>query len=551
MKTKTILLICTLLFCIGGGKLYAQTTETEIYITRLSELEAFRDAVNVGTTYEGHTICLTTDIDMTEVSWTPIGSSEGNPFKGHFEGWGHVIRNLSVSGNGDYAGLFGYISGGSVRDVGVEGTIISGGNYVGGICGYLAAGEISSCYSIATVKGKASVGGICGSSGGVVQNCWHKGNVEGTATKDVCAGGLVGCAQIGASLISSYVYSTEVIVPNSSTNSEFGKIVGDWQGTINDDKLYACVYNSEDVIVSGFNASDVVLGSWGGSDSPLPKNVFGATTAQMIDNPNNDNFFWENSSPIQFLNQESAYNNKVWRYVKDNTDTYDYPKLNSFYKNEDFILTFTSSKHWFSLVPNGNYTLPEGVKAYQVTSVVGTSVDGGDAYLQQTPGNIIYEGCPVLLYCESAGEKKFTHTDFNLNNNSDYSYVIWQSGNKLKGSPCSPDNIGVGEDKTSYASDDEDQLLHTYTDYVLSNGAFSIAGHGTIARGKAYLRLPTKSTFANLRFVIQDDDASSIQSVERTVDEEGVWYTLDGRKLEAAPIEKGVYIYNGKKIMIQ
>ena len=31
----------------------------------------------------------------------------------------------------------------------------------------------------------------------------------------------------------------------------------------------------------------------------------------------------------------------------------------------------------------------------------------------------------------------------------------------------------------------------------------------------------------------------------------GDWYTLDGMKLQAAPTKKGVYIMNGKKVVVK
>ena len=38
-------------------------------------------------------------------------------------------------------------------------------------------------------------------------------------------------------------------------------------------------------------------------------------------------------------------------------------------------------------------------------------------------------------------------------------------------------------------------------------------------------------------------DKSQVQSNE--------WYTIDGRKLNGMPMKKGVYIQNGKKVMVQ
>ena len=131
MRLKILLIFSTLWLCVGVGDMCAQT---EIYISDESALREFATKVNNGT-YVNVTAYLTADIALT-IAWNPIGNTT-KPFKGHFEGWGHKITNLSITGSSDYAGLFGYIDGGSVRDVGVESGSIKGGNYVGGICGCL------------------------------------------------------------------------------------------------------------------------------------------------------------------------------------------------------------------------------------------------------------------------------------------------------------------------------------------------------------------------------------------------------------------------------
>ena len=79
----------------------------------------------------------------TPSSWTPIGTDGlGNPlngddgFYGGFEGLGNTVSNLTVNiGTSDYAGLFGYSSGG-IRDLGVIGGSVTGGENVGGLVGY-------------------------------------------------------------------------------------------------------------------------------------------------------------------------------------------------------------------------------------------------------------------------------------------------------------------------------------------------------------------------------------------------------------------------------
>lgn len=54
---------------------------------------------------------------------------------------------------------------------------------------------------------------------------------------------------------------------------------------------------------------------------------------------------------------------------------------------------------------------------------------------------------------------------------------------------------------------------------------------------------------AKVRFIV-DEDAAAIEGITPDM-ENGVWYTLDGRQLNGKPTEKGVYIVDGKKVLIK
>lgn len=528
LKTKTLLLLCALWLCVGGEKLCAQT-----YIRSEKDLCDFANAVNDGYSYLNQYVYLTTDIELSG-EWQPIGSA-AHPFKGYFEGWGHVISNLYVDGTKDYAGLFGYIEGGSVRDVGVVGnanTTISGGNNVGGICGYLAGGEISSCYSDVAVTGNAYVGGLCGYSNGIIKNCWHRGDVTAKATppatdaeeyEGVCAGGLVGCAN-GGTLLRCYVINTKITVSNVTVNnntdhlnSYFGLIVGKWNGGT--ENLNYCYYNQDDVFVVDFNGSDVIIGSQSGDESPSVQTVTGATTNQMKDNSS----FWNdilNAGEDSYSKSGTLYN-PIWVIQSGS-----YPQLNSFCKNQDISFHFTKDKKWFSIVPNGNYTDLKGIKAYIVTDA-----DKTNGIVTLSRVNTLNEGCGALVFYETESEEG---EDITLSHTSDTGLADY-SENLLQGSHVSP---------VTFEGDG--------TEYILKNGAFVPATSGSLARNKAYLKVPfTASRSMGFDFSFEEDVPTDIQSIFDVQLEGGGWYTLDGIKLDGVPSERGVYIYNGKKVMIQ
>lgn len=550
MKIKVLFTLITLWLCFGGVKVYAQT-----YIGTETELRAFAAAVNDGTFGTG-TAYLIADINLTE-SWAPIGNAT-HKFQGHFEGWGHKITNLAVDVNADYAGLFGYIYGGSVRDVGIASGSVSGKSYVGGICGYLELGEISSCYSSIAVSGTQYVGGLCGQSSGVIRNCWHEGNIAGSEATGVHAGGLVGLAS--GTLQRCYVKNTRVNVTSANDNSYFGYIVGEWQGTPSSDPLECCIYNTGDVAVIGFNlgsGKEIIVGSQSGDQSPtLKSTVKGASPEEMKSEKNgvyDYTLFWNDNDNVDddLLNkyaEEISKNNEVWHIEQGH-----YPQLNSFYsKNKKITFNFTSTKQWLTIVPNGNYNVPAGVTAYQVTKIDGSTTEGGTVTL--TPVSALYEGCPAIVH-STAGTP--IETDGTTPTPLDsYGYSAWQGNNLLQGSPTSPDHIAEDEDATNYTSG---ETSPAYTCYILQNGEFCIVHAGTMARGKAYLKIRTEYTYGGsssggkFRLVFQNEEEkpTNILSVDNSQLSDDNWYTLDGRKLEGEPTEKGVYIVNGKKVMVQ
>ena len=98
------------------------------------------------------------------------------------------------------------------------------------------------------------------------------------------------------------------------------------------------------------------------------------------------------------------------------------------------------------------------------------------------------------------------------------------------------------------------------TNFTLQNGpsgvGFYTVSPGYLAAGKAYLMLPTRVLSAQASPIMvefEDEETTGIVSAESLTPnaENGAWYTLDGRKLESKPTQKGVYIVNGKKTVIK
>lgn len=110
------------------------------------------------------------------MGWIPFES-----FSGIFDGNGHKISNLRISGEQDKVGLFGTLTASAlVKNLTLENVYIDvEGDYVGGICGQIQMDKavsgyrISNCKVSGSISGNNYVGGICGYIDiGVTENCY-------------------------------------------------------------------------------------------------------------------------------------------------------------------------------------------------------------------------------------------------------------------------------------------------------------------------------------------------------------------------------------------
>lgn len=179
--------------CMTGVGFDGFGIKTNPYLIEdVEDLKLLAEKVNSGETYTNKYFKQTANIDLeNEPNWTPIGKLN-NPFKGIFNGDGHQITNLEVTGNSNNAGLFGYVDGAIIQNCNVTGEV-NGYDYVGGVVGNAyGKTQILSCSFRGDVTGEDSyIGGIAGSARGTIKNCYALADV--TATEFI-AGGIAGYA---------------------------------------------------------------------------------------------------------------------------------------------------------------------------------------------------------------------------------------------------------------------------------------------------------------------------------------------------------------------
>lgn len=108
------------------------------------------------------TYSLLCEIDGAGAAFEPIGSQD-NPFTGIFLGNNNTLSGLSITGSG-YAGLFGVLDG-TVKDLTIVKSTVSGDGYMGGLAGVIGeSADMSNVFVFADIAGTS---GRTGALGGV------------------------------------------------------------------------------------------------------------------------------------------------------------------------------------------------------------------------------------------------------------------------------------------------------------------------------------------------------------------------------------------------
>ena len=200
----------------------------------------------------------------------PIGNSSDNSFAGTFDGKKFDGQNYTISGfatdpyaNG--AGLFGYVKGGTIKNVNMSGTTINNGGsiYHGMIAGVLEGGTITDCTVQGWVWGSEYVGGVVGriSGASTITNCTvldgSQVNWNGASgASQTRTGGIVGGIDGGSFEVEISNCTNNAIIENKNGGTYgFGGIVGYNSGqTVN---ITSCTNNGE---IKGTSETGGIIG---------------------------------------------------------------------------------------------------------------------------------------------------------------------------------------------------------------------------------------------------------------------------------------------------
>jgi len=205
----------------GSG---AGTEADPFIITTCLELNETRD--NLTAYYE-----LGNNIDCSDtINWNagegfqPIGN-DTNMFTGSLDGNNFAISDLFIDlSSEDNVGLFGYVDGASITNLGIINLNISGNDYVGGLVGYAIEVDIDTCYTTGFVNSVwGDVGGLVGDIDlGSINNSYSSALVTG----DTLVGGLIGMTW-DSSIVVQNSYTTGDVTGTSFVGGLIGEAYGD------------------------------------------------------------------------------------------------------------------------------------------------------------------------------------------------------------------------------------------------------------------------------------------------------------------------------------
>lgn len=208
---------------------------SSIYLSDENEFEAFAQEVLAGKDYDGQTVYLLNDLDMTGVTHREIGNISA-PFMGTFDGGGHTIANLVYAGSYSYGGLFGCVGeNGTVKNVKLTNVNLTLGDSFSGSLAGVNQGTISGCSIEGNVRiesDNGAVGGVAGDNQGRIETSSFNGTLifQNQTQKDAFAGGVAGhnegnidrCFMEGE-IVSDGLASTGGIVGYSDEGSEISR----------------------------------------------------------------------------------------------------------------------------------------------------------------------------------------------------------------------------------------------------------------------------------------------------------------------------------------
>jgi len=496
--------------------------------------DVFCANVELGNGFSGETVKLTGDISVSNM----VGTSETNSFQGTFLGSGYTITAGITNNSGQGTAPFRYIKDATIKDLTVAGTIASNQRHIAGLVGFVYGSEnrIEDCVVTATLGVSTDyAGGIVGhglNSTTTIEGCVFAGTINVLGSNNPNVGVFLGWSDSGT--------PTLVNCLEAGTYNNVSKMhpmgLQKAAGTITN-----CYYVHPQA-GSPSNACTVSGALQAVAATTAPTNLSGLV---------------ENYRLVKAYEHGILYGGKYYGIpapaaisLANTGDNGTAISTNNGYVADVTLAGRTLYKDgaWNTICLPFNVTLEgsplEGAVARPLTaaSISGSTLNltFGDAV------STLVAGTPYII--------KWAADANNIEN------PVF-SGVTISTDKHDYDNLASGDLRVRFIGTYKSTAFDGTDNTVLLLGAANTLYYPTDGAGlgaqRAYFKLGSgealarKLTSFNIDF---GDESTGIVTISKESGSEGVatgWYTLDGMKLSQKPTAKGIYVNNGRKVVVK
>ncbi len=504
--------------------------------------------------YAGKYIRLDADIEVSKIMGTMTAeSTQGNAFRGIFDGNGHSITATITDTEHQGTAPFCYINNATIKNLTVNGTINAGTmQHAAALVGFAnGTSRIENCKVTANVSGGTHIGGILGhglDANITIIDCLFSGLMEGGS---VAKGVFAGWGNSGTKTVTNCLY-----LMHEGQNTNNLDLSKKYQGS---ESVNNC-YKTTSVGSFGTQAteqphegeiSQVVLTLFGHTMYAInPCEVSGITDAAVYDQRNADNGIINITPTVTTAINAEPLNLGNYLTATLNGDAVtQVPLTIDEVGNYTLVLTgqngFVGSKtyHFTVIGDHVIINMAEEVGTYSSNDDLNFTGSELKAYIAAGYNKGENQVLLVHVYDVPAGTGVFLRGEagvkYSIPKSTAQSYYV----NMLKA------NVSAGPIAQTEGSMSNFLLAKVNDVYKFCEPSVN----ATLGANKAYLQVPSSFITHSAREVdiVFEDDVTGIFEMEKWRNgENGTFYDLQGRPVQSTSA-KGLYIRNGKKVVIK
>ena len=505
-------------------------TENDPYlIGSTDDWNNFAAVVSGGNTFSGKFVKLTSDISVS----TMAGASDANSFQGTFDGDGHTLTLNMSDFTEQYLAPFRYVGNATIKNLKTAGTRSTSGQYAGGLIANIVNGStvsIEGCVSSVTISSTSYtnsgfVSRLGDNSQLTIRGCVFVGSLEGSESRNNA--GFVGYCQSGSTAtiedclfapdhISTGLANCQTFVRGDATwlinRCYYTQAYGAAQGTAAVATATAPANLGDAVedygMVKAYANGILVGGTYYGVSAGNVSLADDDDNSTKISNA--DGYVANVTLAARTLYKDGAWNTICLPFSVT---------LSGSPLNEAVARPLTAASISGSTL---NLTFGDEV----TTLVAGTPYiikwESGDNIVNPVFHNVVIDKTTHNCVFGSGDTQvsfvgTYKSTTFTA---ADNSILLLGGKNKLY---YPTTDAGIGSCRAYFKIGDGAQLARSLTSFSID------FGEGDNATG-----------------IISIDNGQLI--IDNSMD---AWYSLDGRKLDGQPTQNGIYINNGKKVVIK